>query len=123
MKPIKLGGLSNPRQMSSVVGLFRRESSTSGSAAGSDPCLAVQLTAELQASQARAAAGMSSGRSGVERDRRSTICAVTPIDESIENGIDPLGALIELENTGRYPRTGGIHSRSNRRSSLFDIHG
>lgn len=67
---------------------------------------------------------MSSGRSGGgERDRRSTICAVTPIDESIENGIDPLGALIELENTGRYPRTGGVHSRSNRRGSLFDMHG
>lgn len=105
--------------MNSVIGLFRRESTTSGSAAGSDPCLAVALTAELQAPPPRPAAG----RSGVERDRRSTICAVTPIDESIENGIDPLGALIELENTGHYPRTGGVQLRSNRRSSLFDMHG
>lgn len=106
--------------MNSVIGLFRRESSTtSGSAAGSDPCLAVQLTAELQASQPRPSV---SGRSGVERDRRSTICAVTPIDESIESGIDPLGALIQLESTGHYPRTGGIHSRSGR-GTLFDIHG
>lgn len=109
--------------MNSVIGLFRRESTTSGSAAGSDPCLAVQLTAELQATQARPVAGMSSGRIVAERDRRSTICAVTPIDESIENIIDPLGALIELENTGNYPRTGGIHNRSNRRGSLFDMHG
>lgn len=110
-----------------MIGLFRRESTTSGSAAGSDPCLAVQLLsladADLAASQARSSAGMSSGRSAGERDRRSTICAVTPIDESIENGIDPLGALIELENTGRYPRTGGVQSRSSRRGSLFEMHG
>lgn len=108
-----------------MIGLFRRESTTSGSAAGSDPCLAAQLSIDLQVAQSRTAAGVS-GRSGSSgsADRRSmSICAVAPINERNENGIDPLGALIELENTGHYPRSGGIRTRTNRRSSLLDMHG
>lgn len=117
--------------MNSVIGLFRRESTTSGSAAGSDPCLAAQLTIDLQAIQpvqSRPISTVNSGRSGISGagDRRSmsmSISAVTPIDESSENGIDPLGALIDFEPTGNYIRAGGSRARKNRRSSLLEMHG
>lgn len=107
-----------------MIGLFRRESTTSGSVAGSDPCLAEQLANELQATQSRSAAKTAAIAARQAGERRSvSICGVTPIAESSENGVDPLGALIELENTGQYPRFGGIHSRTNRRRSLLDLNG
>lgn len=98
-----------------MIGLFRRESTTSGSVAGSDPCLAIQLTTDLVTSTtpARTRAG----------DRRSvSICAVAPIAETTETGNDPLGALIELEFTGQIPNEIENH-QSIRRRSLFDLNG
>lgn len=99
-----------------MIGLFRRESTTSGSVAGSDPCLAIQLASDLAAvstTPARTRAG----------DRRSvSICAVAPIAEKSETGIDPLGALIELEFPGQLSNKTESHP-SRRRGSLFDFNG
>lgn len=136
------GSLSKPKPKS-VIGLFRRESTTSGSVAGSDPCLAAQLTIDLTASTTNppnAIASTStattsltaSGNSGrfnsninlrVDRRRSISICAVTPIDESTESSSDPLGALIELKCRGKSARTDAIYCRNNRRRSLFDLNG
>lgn len=131
------GSLSKPKPKS-VIGLFRRESTTSGSVAGSDPCLAAQLTIDLTASTSHAAnltpnatpmPTTSSGRSNgnvnlrVDRRRSISICAVTPIDESTESSSDPLGALLELKSSEKSSRTDSIYCRNNRRRSLFDLNG
>lgn len=134
------GGLSKPKQIKSVIGLFRRESTTSGSVAGSDPCLAAQLTELAMAStsnQPSTAPGTSyrasiSGgtpsdygerSSRGDRRRSISICAVTPIDESSENGVDPLGALIELKHNDRYTKKDNSYCKNNRRRSLFELAG
>lgn len=115
--------------------------------AGSDPCLAAQLaelsmvTSSNQSTTAGAAAAAGgsyrasicgtsteyyherAARGG--RQRSISICAVTPIDESSENGcVDPLGALIELKNNAK--QTEGeknIYCKNNRRQSLFELSG
>lgn len=138
------GGLSKPKQNKSVIGLFRRESSTSGSVAGSDPCLAAQL-AELAmtstSDQPSAVASVSysstyrasvsgassehmfdrSSRGG--RQRSISICAVTPIDENSENSVDPLGALIVLKHSDKYTKRENSYCKNNRRRSLFELSG
>lgn len=121
-----------------MIGLFRRESTTSGSVAGSDPCLAAQLAelAMTPTSSQHAAAGSSyrasiSGASSehhervIRGDRRRSvsICAVTPIDESSENGVDPLGALIERKNHDKYNKVDNTYCKNNRRRSLFELTG
>ncbi|XP_055295258.1 sodium/hydrogen exchanger 3 isoform X6 [Sitodiplosis mosellana] len=142
-----LGALSKPKQIKSVIGLFRRESTTSGSAAGSDPCLAAALT-ELamtpsSTNQPSTVAGAYyraasiSGASSTEHHERSlaaaaargdrrrsiSICAVTPIDESSEMmGVDPLGALIDFKNNDRHNKVENI-CKNNRRRSLFELTG
>lgn len=131
------GSLSKPK-IKSVIGLFRRESTTSGSVAGSDPCLAVQLAIDLTTSSPHAASitptasampTTSSGRPTgtvnlrVDRRRSISICAVTPIDESTESSSDPLGALLELKCSEKSSRTDSIYCRNNRRRSLFDLNG
>lgn len=138
------GGLSKPKQNKSVIGLFRRGSSTSGSVAGSDPCLAAQL-AELAmtstSNQPSAVASVSysstyrASISGVpsehmfdrssrgDRQRSISICAVTPIDENSENGVDPLGALIELKHSDKYTKRQSSYCKNNRRRSLFELSG
>ncbi|XP_055295288.1 sodium/hydrogen exchanger 3 isoform X33 [Sitodiplosis mosellana] len=129
------------------LGLFRRESTTSGSAAGSDPCLAAALT-ELamtpsSTNQPSTVAGAYyraasiSGASSTEHHERSlaaaaargdrrrsiSICAVTPIDESSEMmGVDPLGALIDFKNNDRHNKVENI-CKNNRRRSLFELTG
>lgn len=123
-----------------MIGLFRRESTTSGSVAGSDPCLAAQL-AELAmtstSGQPSTAAGASyrasvSGASSEymfdrsnrgDRRRSVSICAVTPIDENSENGTDPLGALIELKSNDKYTKKESSYCKNNRRRSLFELSG
>lgn len=143
------GALSKPKQIKSVIGLFRRESTTSGSVAGSDPCLAAALT-ELamtppSANQPSTVAGASYLRSSsisgaapsaehherhlaaiaarADRRRSISICAVTPIDESTEMmGVDPLGALIEFKNNDRHNKVENI-CKNNRRRSLFELTG
>lgn len=143
--------MSKPKPIKSVIGLFRRESTTSGSVAGSDPCLAAELTKDLASISAvtpgastshnpsasvssahahRANSFSAGGSSGPpihlrgDRRRSISICAVTPIDESSENGHDPLGALIELENTNENnARVDTSYCRNNRRRSLFELNG
>lgn len=118
----QIGGLSKPRPIKSVIGLFRRESTTSGSVAGSDPSLASQLALDM-ASMPRTP-GRSTG------DRRSiSICAVEPIDESNENGYDPLGALSERgrpadddDDDDNFLRTAERRRQNHlRRNSLLDL--
>lgn len=100
-----------------MIGLFRRESTTSGSVAGSDPSLASQLAMEMATTMPR-----TPGRSG---DRRSvSICAVEPIDETSENGVDPLGALTERGNDDNLLHSIDRRRHNNiRRSSLLDLNG
>lgn len=97
-----------------MIGLFRRESSGSGSYdAGSDPTLAGQLSVELG----------SASRTPIGRaDRRSaSICAVTPIAETSET--DPSGALLESSgHMGPFAVTAS-HRRNNRRGSLLEVTG
>lgn len=98
-----------------MIGLFRRESTTSGSVAGSDPCLAIQLATDLVAASRTPCRGAS--------DRRSiSICGVTPIVETSENGSHPLGALIEMENTAQIQQENS-NRRNSRRGSLLDMNG
>lgn len=139
----KKGGLSNPKPIKSVIGLFRRESTTSNSAAGSDPCLAAQLAELAMASTsgnhppsiAATSGAYRASISGVpsehfverptargDRRRSISICAVTPIDENSE-GVDPLGALIELKSNDKYSRKDNIYCKNNRRRSLFELSG
>lgn len=99
-----------------MIGLFRRESTTSGSVAGSDPCLAIQLATDL------AAVTSTPGRQRAGDRRSVSICAVQPIAESSEIATDPLGALIELEFTGQIPDKVDT-LRAARRGSLFDLDG
>lgn len=135
-----------------MIGLFRREShtsTTSGSVAGSDPCLAAALT-ELAmtpppTNHPSTVAGASyltrasiSGAPTTEhihhdrnlsatrgdRRRSISICAVTPIDESSEMmGVDPLGALIEFKNNDRHTKVENSYCKNNRRRSLFELSG
>lgn len=101
------GGLSKPRQVKSVIGLFRRESSGSGDA-GSDPTLASQITQEMRTPTGRAV------------DRRSvSICGVAPIAERSENGSDPLGALAEEVEMGSQAAI----QRRIRRASFLELNG
>lgn len=128
------GSLSKPKPKS-VIGLFRRESTTSGSVAGSDPCLAAQLTIDLGTTtpilpptSTPTPTTSSFGRPNgvnlrVDRRRSISICAVTPIDETTECSTDPLGALIELKSSGKSARNDLIYCRNNRRRSLFDLNG
>lgn len=103
-----------------MIGLFRRESSGSGSYdAGSDPTLAGQLSVEMGTPSSvafRAPAG--------RPDRRSaSICGVTPIAETTET--DPNGALL-LESTSGHMGPFAVtasHRRNNRRGSLLEVSG
>lgn len=125
-----------------MIGLFRRESTTSGSVAGSDPCLAAQLTELAMTSSStssqpssqpsvsyRASVSGASSEHMFERtsrgDRRRSvsICAVTPIDENSENGTDPLGALIELKTNDKHTKKEHSFCKNNRRRSLFELSG
>lgn len=127
-----------------MIGLFRRESTTSNSAAGSDPCLAAQLTELAMASTSgnhppSIAATSSTYRASIsvpsehfrervhaprgDRRRSISICAVTPIDENSENVVDPLGALIELKSNDNYTKKDNIYCKNNRRRSLFELSG
>lgn len=145
------GGLSKPNPNKSVIGLFRRESTTSNSAAGSDPCLAAQLTElamELESTSSshhlpsvavpttsrpsrtyRASISGTPSEYFAERcvrgDRRRsvTICAVTPIDENSEHCVDASGALIALRSNDKYTKKDGIYCKNNRRRSLFEMTG
>lgn len=102
-----------------MIGLFRRESSGSGSYdAGSDPTLAGQLSVEM-------GTPVSVARTPIGRpDRRSaSVCIVTPIAETIET--DPTGALL-LESTSGHMGPFAVtasHRRNNRRGSLLEITG
>ncbi|KAG4073521.1 hypothetical protein HA402_000745 [Bradysia odoriphaga] len=116
-----LGGLSKPRPVKSVIGLFRRESSGSGSydatSAGSDPTLAGPLLVEMGTPNFRAPTA--------RPDRRSaSVCGVAPIAET-ETETDPTGALL-LDSTtshmGPFPVTAS-HRRNNRRGSLLEVTG
>lgn len=119
-----------------MIGLFRRESTTSGSVAGSDPCLAAQLTIDLVNSTSNNQPTASSstrarsnslaaqpGHSRSDRRRSISICAVTPIDESSESSLDPLGALIELKNSEKKAKLETSYCKNNRRRSLFELNG
>lgn len=92
-----LGGLSKPRPVKSVIGLFRRESIGSGDA-GSDPMLAGQLSVEMQTAITRTPIS-----SRAIYDRRSTsLCnpscvIVLPIAETSEqydNADNDAGTLV-----------------------------
>lgn len=100
-----------------MIGLFRRESSGSGSYdAGSDPTLAGQLSVELGTSNSILS------RTPLTRpDRRSaSICGVAPIAETTET--DPTGALITSGHMGPFAVTAS-HRRNNRRGSLLEATG
>lgn len=94
-----VGGLSKPRPVKSVIGLFRRESfgsqSQSGETAiGSDPTLASHLNVEMQAVHTRTPiVGMAGGGSGAVDRRSGSICGPCvvqmPICETAET--DELG--------------------------------
>lgn len=138
-KNTNIGGLSKPKSKKSVIGLFRRESTTSGSVAGSDPCLAAQLTSDLAAATSSNqhhnppsvptyyrsnSVGAQAGQSRSDRRRSISICAVTPIDETSEHNSDPLGALVEFKNSDRCNKLESSYCKTNRRrQSLFELNG
>lgn len=137
------GGLSKPKPIKSVIGMFRRESTTSNSVAGSDPCLAAQLAEAIASTSgnhppsiAATSGTYRASISGVpsehiverimprgDRRRSISICAVTPIDECSEHGVDPVGALIELKSNDKYTKKDNIYCKNNRRRSLFELSG
>lgn len=101
---MKLGGLSKPRQVKSVIGLFRRESSGSQSCgdAGSDPTLAGHLNVEMQTVGPRTP---SAGRASLDRRSASvsgSSCVVSPIAAA---AADAANGLLLLSTTTATPST------------------
>lgn len=128
-----LGGLSKPKQAKSVIGLFRRESSGSGSAHGvTDSETSIQLTGTGSSATITAPIGITIDK----KNRRSASIPGVPLFD--EGGVDPLGAMKGL-NHGQFPVattvvTGGNgavagsvghhhHRRANRRGSMLELSG
>jgi sodium/hydrogen exchanger-like protein 3 len=97
-----LGGLSKPKQVKSVIGLFRRESTTSGGASGTDVESPVQLSNVSNPPLGRAQA-----------DRRSASITGMP---TVYDDIKPGG------HHGQFPVTAS-HRRNTRRGSLLEMSG
>lgn len=109
-----LGGLSKPRQVKSVIGLFRRESSAAGIPGVLDEdALAIGLS-PMTGTPGRAAANK----------RSQSVCVVALIDERADNpAADPLGALRQpVGHTGPFAVTAS-HRRNNRRGSMLELSG
>lgn len=97
---MRLGGIAKPKQKNSVIGLFRRESSVSGSAGGGDS----------DSSATHPASG--SGVIMKERDKRSASISGTGVVYDIEGG----------GHAGQFPVTAS-HRRNTRKGSLLEISG
>lgn len=98
-----LGGLNKPKQVKSVIGLFRRESTTSGGA-GTDTESAVQGP--------QASTNPPAGRA--QSDKRSASIAGTL--PTVYDDIKPSG------HHGQFPVTAS-HRRNTRRGSLLEMSG
>ena len=103
-----------------MIGLFRRESTGSGSGScidtSSDPALANQLCLELQSTNSRP--------SNSRPDRRSASICVVPISEfnESENGATSMEQQMQQHHTGPFGVTAG-QRRNNRRKSLLELNG
>jgi hypothetical protein len=90
---VSLGGIAKPKQKNSVIGLFRRESSVSGSGPGGD--------------------SDSSATTPVVRDRRDRSASISGTGHyDIEAG----------GHAGQFPVTAS-HRRNTRKGSLLEISG
>ncbi|XP_055710485.1 sodium/hydrogen exchanger 3 isoform X3 [Phlebotomus papatasi] len=100
-----LGGLTKPKQAKSVIGLFRRESSGSGSAPAANPITGSDSSIQLDSSVGSAQISTPTGR-GADK-RSASICAIT-------DDLRP--------STGPFPITAS-HRRNTRRGSMLEISG
>lgn len=100
-----IGGLTKPKQAKSVIGLFRRESSTASGGGDDTPGTPVGSTGTPVIGRAAA-------------DKRSaSVCGPLPLF----NEIDPLGAM-RPHHAGQFPVTAS-HRRNNRRASMLEMSG
>ncbi|XP_058819487.1 sodium/hydrogen exchanger 3 isoform X12 [Topomyia yanbarensis] len=109
-----LGGLTQPKQAKSVIGLFRRESSGSGGiviggVTDSETSTPVMATTPI-------------GR--VKKDKRSaSIAGYITFDGSGDTNGDPLGvSKAAVPHTNAFPVTAS-HRRNNRRGSMLELTG
>lgn len=109
-----LGGLTQPKQAKSVIGLFRRESSGSGG-------IVIGGVTDSETSTP-VAATTPIGR--VKKDKRSaSIAGYITYDASGEASVDPLGASKNaVPHANAFPVTAS-HRRNNRRGSMLELSG
>ncbi|XP_050076668.1 sodium/hydrogen exchanger 3 isoform X2 [Anopheles maculipalpis] len=113
-----LGGLTQPKQAKSVIGLFRRESSGSGG-------VVIGGVTDSETSTP-VAATTPVGRVAVPKDKRSaSIAGYITIDGGDAAGnpmLDPLGISRAGPHANAFPVTAS-HRRNNRRGSMLELSG
>uniref|UniRef100_A0A182Q8W0 Sodium/hydrogen exchanger n=1 Tax=Anopheles farauti TaxID=69004 RepID=A0A182Q8W0_9DIPT len=110
-----LGGLTQPKQAKSVIGLFRRESSGSGG-------VVIGGVTDSETSTP-VAATTPVGRVAVPKDKRSaSIAGYITIDGSETAALDPLGISRAVPHANAFPVTAS-HRRNNRRGSMLELSG
>ncbi|XP_059609498.1 sodium/hydrogen exchanger 3 isoform X3 [Phlebotomus argentipes] len=102
-----LGGLTKPKQAKSVIGLFRRESSGSGSTHVANPITGSDSSIQMDSSVGSGQTSTPTGRGGGGDKRSASICAMT-------DDLRP--------STGPFPVTAS-HRRNTRRGSMLELSG
>uniref|UniRef100_A0A7G3AYQ4 Sodium/hydrogen exchanger n=2 Tax=Lutzomyia longipalpis TaxID=7200 RepID=A0A7G3AYQ4_LUTLO len=102
-----LGGLTKPKQAKSVIGLFRRESSGSGSAQAANPITGSDSSIQMDSSAGSGQTSTPTGRSAASDKRSASICAI--MDDY-------------RPSTGPFPVTAS-HRRNTRRGSMLELSG
>uniref|UniRef100_A0A182IQG8 Sodium/hydrogen exchanger n=1 Tax=Anopheles atroparvus TaxID=41427 RepID=A0A182IQG8_ANOAO len=114
-----LGGLTQPKQAKSVIGLFRRESSGSGG-------VVIGGVTDSETSTPVAATTPVGRAAAVPKDKRSASIAgyitLDGGDPSASQVLDPLGISRALPHANAFPVTAS-HRRNNRRGSMLELSG
>lgn len=114
-----LGGLTQPKQAKSVIGLFRRESSGSGG-------VVIGGVTDSETSTPVAATTPVGRGAAVPKDKRSASIAgyitLDGGDPSANQVLDPLGISRAVPHANAFPVTAS-HRRNNRRGSMLELSG
>uniref|UniRef100_A0AAG5DUY8 Sodium/hydrogen exchanger n=1 Tax=Anopheles atroparvus TaxID=41427 RepID=A0AAG5DUY8_ANOAO len=114
-----LGGLTQPKQAKSVIGLFRRESSGSGG-------VVIGGVTDSETSTPVAATTPVGRVAAVPKDKRSASIAgyitLDGGDPSASQVLDPLGISRAVPHANAFPVTAS-HRRNNRRGSMLELSG
>ncbi|XP_053677726.1 sodium/hydrogen exchanger 3 [Anopheles nili] len=112
-----LGGLTQPKQAKSVIGLFRRESSGSGGV------VIGGVTDSETSTPAAATTPVGARGAAVPKDKRSaSIAGYITIDGGDSAALDPLGISRAVPHANAFPVTAS-HRRNNRRGSMLELSG